>query len=153
MIEIKKADVKDFGTLAKLISDDIAWSRYGIDYETAFQLISTAEDEFYVARNDQEIIGFCTLRLNGVGNIGAYIRMIVVSETHRNKGIGKMLLNYVWNLVKEHIPNLFLICSTDNLGAQKFYEREGFKQVGILDGLVVPGHDEIMYWKTAGALR
>lgn len=115
MIEIKKADLKDFETLAKLISNDIAWSRYGIDYEIAFQLISSAEDEFYVARNDQEVVGFCTLRLNGVGNI--------------------------------------LICSTDNLGAQRFYEREGFKQVGILDGLVVPGHDEIMYWKSAGALR
>lgn len=63
------------------------------------------------------------------------------------------MLDYVWNLATKHVPNLFLICSTDNVRAQKFYEREGFKKVGMLDSLVVPGHDEILYRKTAGSLR
>ncbi|PKM79553.1 MAG: hypothetical protein CVU89_17495 [Firmicutes bacterium HGW-Firmicutes-14] len=153
MLDIKKATSKDFQDLARLISGDIAWSRYGIDYEAALLLIKSAEDEFYIARNDQETIGFCALRLTGVGNIGAYMRMILVSESYRNQGIGKKLLEYIWDLVIKHVPNLFLICSTDNLRAQKFYERQGFKRVGTLDNLVITDHDEILYWKTGGPLR
>jgi len=152
-IKIREATKSDLDILARLISEDIAWKRYGIDYHVALQLISMAEDKFYVAENEQDIIGFCALRLNGVGNIGAYIRMIVVAEPFRGQGVGKRLLDNVWKITIEHIPNIFLVCSTDNVRAQKFYEREGFKKVGVLEGLVVPGHNEILYWKTAGPLR
>lgn len=153
MIDIRKAETQDFSRMARLISNDIAWTRYGINYESAFQLINSAEDQFYVACLNQEIIGFCALRLNGVGNIGAYMRMIIVDQSYRNQGIGKQLLDYAWDLVTKHVPNLFLICSTDNIKAQQFYKSQGFKEVGILDGLVVPGHDEILFWKSAGSLR
>ncbi len=152
-ILIRPATSPDFDKLARMISSDIAWNRYGIDYRVALQLINSAEDQFYLAVVNQEVVGFCALRLNGVGNIGSYIRMIVVAESHRGQGIGKKLLDYVWNLSILYIPNVFLICSTDNIRAQKFYEREGFKKVGLLEDLVVPGHDEILYWKSSGSLK
>lgn len=153
IINIREAASLDFENLARLISEDIAWNRYGIDFKVALDLIGSTEDKFYLAHNGRDIIGFCALRLNGVGNLGAYIRMIVVAEPYKNQGIGKSLLDYVWRLIVEHVPNVFLICSIDNVRGQKFYEREGFKQVGVLNGLVVPGHDEILYWKSAGPLR
>jgi len=80
-IKIREATKSDLDILARLISEDIAWKRYGIDYHVALQLISMAEDKFYVAENEQDIIGFCALRLNGIGNIGTYIRMIVGSPS------------------------------------------------------------------------
>lgn len=60
---IRLATPSDFPELARLISSDIAWNRYGINYEIALQLISTAEDKFYLAENMQDVIGFCSLRL------------------------------------------------------------------------------------------
>ncbi|HZD60786.1 MAG TPA: GNAT family N-acetyltransferase [Anaerolineae bacterium] len=152
-IKIRRARAADFIDLARLISGDEAWARYGIDFKVALQLIETAEDEFYLAQDGKSIVGFYAVRLNGVGNIGAYMRMIVVAEPHRNRGVGKLLLDHIWQLTTQHVPNLFLICSTDNIRAQRFYEREEFKPVGILDGLVLPGHREVLYWRSNGPLR
>lgn len=151
-LKIREAKSTDFGDLARLIFADEAWTRYGIDFLAASELINNAEDKFYLAQSEDGIIGFCTLRINGVGNIGAYLRMIVVAEAFRRQGIGKQLIDYIWQQTIQHTPNLFLICSTDNLRAQKFYHREGFRPVGELNGLVVPGHQEILFWKSAGLL-
>lgn len=151
--QIRLASKSDYESLAKFISDDVAWNRYGIDYQEALKLISTAEDDFYVVENGEGVIGFCAVRLNGVGNIGAYIRMIFVDWHYRCQGFGKQLLEHVGKIIVKQIPNIFLICSIDNTKAQKFYEREGFKRVGIMKDLVKPGHDEILYWKSAGSLR
>lgn len=152
-IIVRKAKPSEYVRLARLISGDKAWTRYGIDFDKALHMIENAEDEFYVAIKDEKIIGFCAWRPKGMGNFGAYLRMIIVAETFRNKGIGKQLLDYVWNLTIQGSPNLFLICSTENTKAQKFYEREGFSPVGILDDLVVNGRSEILYRKTKGLLN
>jgi len=152
-IKIRKAIPLDFDSLALLVSQDEAWSRYGIGYREAQGLIQCAPDKFFLAEKEGEIVGFCALRLNGVGNIGAYIRMMIVAEPFRNYGIGKALLDYVWDLASDYCPNVFLICSAENVGAQDFYEREGFRRIGVLEDLVIPGHDEILYWKSAGPLR
>jgi RimJ/RimL family protein N-acetyltransferase len=64
-----------------------------------------------------------------------------------------MLIDYAFDLTVRHTSNLFLICSTDNVKARRFYERLGFRQAGLLDNLVVPGHDEILYRKSAGTMR
>ncbi len=34
-----------------------------------------------------------------------------------------------------------------NAGAQRFYERHGYVRAGALDGLVLPGVAELLYWK------
>jgi ribosomal protein S18 acetylase RimI-like enzyme len=53
------------------------------------------EDTIYIAETKNQVVGFITLRINGVGNIGAYIRMVAVTEDYRGKGIGKELINFV----------------------------------------------------------
>lgn len=130
-LRFRLASKSDYDSLARLVSEDIAWNSYGIGYKEALQIINTAEDNSYVVDNSQEIVGFCAVRLNGVGNIGAYIRMMVVDWHYRGLGIGKQLINHVWDLVVKNVPNVFLICSTDNIKAQKFYEREGGNNMRI----------------------
>jgi RimJ/RimL family protein N-acetyltransferase len=43
--------------------------------------------------------------------------------------------------------HLYLLATTDNLGARRFYERHGYRHVGDLPDLVWPGLDEALYHK------
>ncbi|MDA8211848.1 MAG: GNAT family N-acetyltransferase [Clostridia bacterium] len=155
MVEVnfRQATYNDFPVLARIISTTEAWTCYGIDYNQALGLFENMEDSIILAEKANQVTGFITLRPNGVGNIGAYIRMVAVAEPFRCQGIGNKLIDYAANLAFQQIPNLFLICSVENTKAQRFYERVGFKKVGILSDLVVTGHDEILYRKTGGTLR
>lgn len=86
------------------------------------------EGSIYVAEINEKLVGFVTIRIDGVGNIGAYIKMIAVDQVFRGSGIGAQLIDYVSGIAAENIPNLFLICS------------------------VSFGHDEIFYRKSLGSL-
>ncbi len=143
---------EDFAELAAIISSSQAWICYGIDFTKAMKLFEQMQDSIYVAEINEKLVGFVTVRIDGVGNIGAYIRMIAVDQVFRGSGIGAQLIEYVSGIAANNIPNLFLICSVDNINAQRFYERNGFTQVGIIKDLVSIGHDEILYRKSLGTL-
>jgi RimJ/RimL family protein N-acetyltransferase len=42
---------------------------------------------------------------------------------------------------------------TDNRAARRFYERHGYREVGVLSGLIAEGIDEVLYRKTRGPIR
>lgn len=148
----RKGTEKDFSDLATIISTTKAWTCFGIDYDKAVELFKNMEDTIYIAENKEETVGFITLRINGVGNIGAYVRMVAVAEGFRGQGIGRKMIEYVSEIASQDISNLFLICSVENKKAQDFYEKAGFERVGVMKDLVVKGHDEILYRKNFGTL-
>lgn len=152
-VVIRPRQSSDIPAIAMILSTTEAWMCYGIDYEIAKQLLEDMQDDSYVAVIGEIIVGFITLRLHGVGNIGAYVRMVVVAESFRGKGIGVKLIHHIASIAFQETANLFLICSVENTDARTFYEKVGFTQVGVLTDLVVKGHDEIFYRKIAGCLR
>ena len=149
MIELtfREAMKEDIVICSKLISSSEAWSTLGIDYNKAFELLDSMEDRIYVAENNNNIVGLITLRPNGMGNFGAYIRMIAIKEELRNSGIGKQLVNFIESVAAKHDKNMFLVCSITNVSAISFYEAIGFERVGVLSNLFIDGHDEILYRK------
>ncbi len=152
-VNFRFANNTDIPVLAQIISSSEAWTRYNIDYQQAVVLFEKMEDTIYIAEQEKQVLGFITLRLNGVGNFGAYVRMLAVAEPFRGQGVGRRLMEYASQIVAPKLPNLFLICSTDNLSAQTFYENAGFENVAILKDLVIADHDEILYRKSFGTLR
>lgn len=151
-ITIRAGTRDDLAQLAAIISASEAWTGYGIDFDLALKLFVQMTDNIYVAETNQQLVGFVTLRIDGVGNIGAYVRMLAVARDYRGLGIGGQLIDYVGRIAAGNIPNLFLICSVDNVRAQNFYDRNGFERVGILKDLAVVNHDEIFYRKCLGTL-
>ena len=150
---IRESAVADFPALVGILSTTEAWTSYGINYDMAIGLFNEMEDAIYIAEIDNKVIGFITLRINGVGNIGAYIRMIAAAEGCRGQGVGSAMLNYVNEIASKKMPNLFLICSLENLGAQRFYVKMGFQKIGILKNLVVKDRDEILFRKKLGTIH
>ena len=49
-------------------------------------------------------------------------------------------------------PNVFICASSFNPGAQRLYERLGYRCVGELTDFTVAGYSEILYRKTVGPL-
>lgn len=144
-----KAEQEDIYSCADIISKEHAWQVYGFDVKKSMQVLETMEDVIYIARMNGKVAGFITLRINGVGNIGAYVRMIAVKCEYRNKGVGKTMVDYIQHVAHDSgMDNIFLICSTDNPKGENFYLNNKFIKVGILQSLVVEGHDEILFRRT-----
>lgn len=149
-IEVREAGIQDIPACAQIISTEDAWRVYGLDYLKSYDVLSTMDDVIYVALKNEKVIGFITIKINGVGNVGAYVRMIAVNREYRGTGVGTVLVEYIQNLAKQNGKNnIFLICSVENSNAKRFYERVGFKQVGILESLVIDNHDEILFRRIA----
>ena len=64
---------------------------------------------------------------------GRYLELdnVVVADTHRSKGIGKLLCDYIENFARtEGCEMLMLDAYLENEKAHAFYEREGFTRRG-----------------------
>ena len=63
------------------------------------------------------------------------------------RGIGKALLNYSENIAYEMADKLFLVAADYNPAAKRFYERNGYQQVGEIANLYRPGVTEYLMVK------
>lgn len=81
-------------------------------------------DKIFVVKDEDIVIGFVTLHLNGnIGKIG----LIAVNESYRGKGIGKQLMYACENyLYKNKIKTLEVITQKKNSSAMHFYSSIGY---------------------------
>jgi GNAT superfamily N-acetyltransferase len=78
----------------------------------------------------------------------AYLRLLLVAEAHQGSGLGSRLLERVERTARERgARHLYLLATTDNHRARRFYARHGYRHVGDLPGLVWPDLDEALYHK------
>ena len=89
-------------------------------------------------------VTFAPRVLNGA----AYLRLLLVASHARGSGVGSDLLLAVERRAQERANHLYLLATTDNTGARRFYEAHGYRHVGDLPGLVWPDLDEALYYKT-----
>jgi ribosomal protein S18 acetylase RimI-like enzyme len=78
---------------------------------------------------------------------GPYIELLGVSPNYRGKGIGKQVLAWVEAEARLESKNLWVLTSSFNHQAQKFYQSLGFCPIGPIQGLVTLEHDEILLRK------
>jgi ribosomal protein S18 acetylase RimI-like enzyme len=104
-------------------------------------LVAEATDEA------AELCGFARVLLSGQFGRGGYLKLIALRPGCEGRGIGQLLLGAVERSVAERSPDLFLLTSDFNDGAQRFYARAGYARVGELPDFVRPGITELIYWK------
>lgn len=82
-----------------------------------FEMVKNAlpQAEIYIYEENNNIMGF-------VGLVENYIAGIFVEKNFRREGTGKKLLDYIKSIKN----NLTLNVYEKNIGAVKFYKREGF---------------------------
>ncbi len=79
----------------------------------------------------------------------AYLRLLLVSETHQSRGLGAALLARAEREARaSRCRHLVLLVTKTNRRARLFYERHGYAHVGDLGGFVRRGIAESLYLKS-----
>ena len=94
------------------------------------EFYQTKNGNFWIARAGDKVIG--TIALLDIGNEKGALRKMFVAKEYRGKefGVGQALLN---NLIdwarKRKISELLLGTTEKFIGAQRFYEKNGFTEI------------------------
>ena len=147
---IDLATPADLPELARLMAASELLHRYRVTEASALHSLSdafNAGDVLLIHREDT-LSGFAWLTfaprmLNGA----AYLRLLLVAPEARDRGLGSQLLQAVESRAIKNANHLYLLATTDNTTARRFYERHGYRHVGDLPGLVMPDLDEALYEK------
>jgi N-acetylglutamate synthase-like GNAT family acetyltransferase len=89
---------------------------------------------FWIAKSDHNVIG--TIALLDIGNRRGALRKMFVAKEYRGKefGVGQLLLDSLIDWArKKKITELLLGTTEKFIGAQRFYEKNGFTEVSKKD--------------------
>jgi len=147
MVTIRKANKKDISDLSrkflqfledkrsKTYKDNVV--KFGIpeEYvrrvlaeETLLKAVSSGKATFYLAIEDNEIIGFAQTIQQG--NQITELDRIVVFPSHGRKGIGTQLLQQaIIDEKKNGIKTIIVNAGKQETHARRFYEKNGFKLI------------------------
>ena len=142
-VEISIMDVSDLELIKDvLLSDfDDFWN-----YNTLKNEILNPNSKYAVAKINNQIVGFAGI-WKAVDDV--HITNIVTAKKFRRQNIGSILLSYLINLAKteKDITSITLEVNSNNLPAQKLYEKFGFNVVGIRKKYYNNTDDAIIYTK------
>ena len=127
------------------------WSKYPYPASDLARYFASKESGAprFAAALDGEICGVLGLRLNWLR--GPYIQFLGVLPSHQRLGLGAALLRYVEQQAQSiRERNVFVCVSDFNADAIRFYERNAFKRVAAIDGLVRDARTEILMRKQLG---
>jgi GNAT superfamily N-acetyltransferase len=146
---IRTALPSDLPALAALTAASPLLARYRTTYDGALVSLQdglAAGDVLLLVGEPPSGFAWLTFAprmLNGA----AYLRLLLVAEGVLGAGLGTRLLLAAEREARERANHLYLLCTTDNTSARRFYERHGYRHVGELPGLVWPDLDEALYHK------
>ncbi len=148
-MEILRAEDADYEWAAQLMARNEPWITLRCGPEKCHAAVRRPGTELFVARQDEQRLGFVLLAVHGLAG-SPYVASIAVDETARGRGIGSELLRFAEERYRESHHHIFLLVSSFNLRARRLYERFGYRQVGKIPDYVIPGHSEwIMHKRLA----
>ena len=106
------------------------------------------QGNLYVALIGEECVGFTYIIPKGAFHGFPYLHIIAIKEEYRGRGIGKALLDYSERIALEMADKLFLVVADYNPDAKRFYERNGYQQVGEILNLYRSGITEYLMAKS-----
>ncbi len=164
-LRIRPLRATDIDPCAQLIAADPLWQRYQITLARARRQLrevlaatlrgggrTSEAGEFAVAQSAGQVVGFIWFRLDGTFHHSGYIRWIGVAPHVRGQGVGARLMAYAERKIFAHGPNVFLMVSAFNMGAQAFYKRLGYTEIGAVPNYAIRGITERLFRKTRGPL-
>ena len=143
---MRATESADYEQSALLLTVNDPWSKLGRTFEYSFAKVHEPDGELIVAKADNKVIGCLLLEMHST--LKAFVRALCVSSEYRSQGVGADLLSFAEHRAFKETANVFLFVSSER--AKKFYERNGYIQVGCLKDLNVTGIDESIMRKTIG---
>jgi ribosomal protein S18 acetylase RimI-like enzyme len=143
----------DFAAVVRLVADLDPWKRLNYtasDWERLFETPLQGREAF-VIETEGSIIGIGVLRQRFL--FGDYLELFAIAASAQGRGYGRALLAHLENVVFRRAKNLFVCVSDFNHLARRFYERNGYMEIGPILHLLIPGSSEILLRKTTGPAK
>ena len=138
-----------FDRFSGLMAASEPWTTLGMDAATCRAGFDGLCKEVFVAFCDGEPAGLSIMQV--CGSFDGYVQILFVSQRFRGRGLGKKLLKFCEERIFRRSPNVFICVSSFNTPARQFYENAGYAVVGVLNGFVRQGFDEVLLRKSIGA--
>ena len=142
-VEICKMTILDLESIKDILMSDFDdfWN-----YNTLKNELLNPNSKYIVAKIDKTIVGFAGI-WKSVDDV--HITNIVTAKNFRKQNIGSKLLLKLIQLAEseEDITSITLEVNSNNIPAQKLYEKFGFKVVGIRKKYYNNIDDAIIYTK------
>jgi GNAT superfamily N-acetyltransferase len=151
-MRIVRATRRHMPAVAELMSASPLLRRYRVTRASATASLRDglrAGDLLLVAVEGGAVVGLAWLIRTRALDRSAYLRLLLVAEGRRSRGLGATLLARGESEVrKTGARHLVMLVTRANRRARTFYERRGYKRIGDLPGFVRPGITESLYLKT-----
>lgn len=140
--QVKKLDLKDFSRFYRFASDFILnkyqdyppevrrkYLEIDLDQKQLKKKLKQGKAEVLIAFLNREIVGFTVLNFEPGG--GVHVQWLAVDERYRGQGVGSRLLQLTEKVAKDHQCH-FIVLYTESEKNIKYYEKRGYKLVGLL---------------------
>ncbi len=145
-MEISPAEEHEREWAARLMAASDPWVTLDVTIEECRRNCRDPRFQLYVARLEGEPCGMILLDRRGVAG-SPYVKSIAVDPGRRGAGIGAALLRFAEDLFRPEAKHIFLCVSSFNDRARAFYERHGYKAVGVFEDYIIEGASEILMHK------
>ncbi|MFM8551437.1 MAG: N-acetyltransferase family protein [Nitrospiraceae bacterium] len=146
---------EDRDAVVRLLAGSDPWERLGYgddDWARLFRADGLSEGrEGYVLEAEGTIAGIALLRPKFL--MGDYLELLAIAPATRSCGHGSTLLAHLETIAFARTKNLFTCVSDFNEGARRFYGQRGYREIGPMPDLLVPGRAELLLRKTIGPAR
>lgn len=151
-ITIRPMTSEDILVLTAWVVETPLWQRYSLRADALVQQLTRAltTDDLLLVADDgpaDRACGFAWCLPKGGFGRSAYLRLLGVRADLTGRGVGADLLVAAEEQLAACSPDLFLMVSDFNESAQRFYQRQGYEQVGAVPGYVLPDVTELIYRK------
>lgn len=156
MTYIRPLTASDIPFIADWIASSSLWQRYNYTAVAATegltQALAQADLLLTADTPDASSCGLAWCLPHGAFGRSVYLRLLGVQPSHHSTGLGAALLNAAEEHATRIAHDMILLVSDFNHGAQRFYQRQGYQQVGAIPGYVLPDVTELIYWKRLSTL-
>ena len=142
---IRRATTEDLAALVELENASFALDR--MSERQWRRHLDSLSAEVFVATRERRLVGAAVLFFRR-GSRVARLYSIAVAARARGHGIGERLLEIAENSARQRGARAIrLEVRADNAGAQRLYERGGYRRFGLHRGYYEGGHDALRYEK------
>ena len=135
---------------AEIMATSEPWITLRRDFEASLAAVTNPDRETYVAVDHAGVAGFVVINMHGA--FVGYLQSVGVRADSRSSGLGTRLVAFAEERIFRETPNVFLLVSSFNDRARRFYERLGYERIGELKDFIVGGYSELLMRKTRGPL-